>query len=343
MKINILINQISSRLDWSQEQTRFAIEELGEYRTVLDYMEFLMVCSEASNPDDRFVQVSNFIKSSTENNEIETLTEFLDRDACFYCLGLFNYIDINNNYYNKLNKAIYFDRDLYESDELDNHKSFIHWELPGKYSRLIKKKSMEGEIFVTRDRLSKHNENLWKDINYETKLGLYIKNNVFYDNLTYRIFDKYVDHILNNYKIELSELFAQVFKRKKLLVFNIEVFRKYALNTHLMNKEDQKNFINLFKNHLFKSNELTQKRYYKYYCLVEILKKRGYEVFESIKMVANEEKAGYSSIKTRYYEKSAESKKNNTSLSDLIQKYGFQNTLEELADRIESKKNSMNK
>lgn len=314
MNDDLLIKQISKRLEWSDKHTKFAIEELGDSKSVLDHIGFLEICVKANNPTDRFYNVFSFLCESSKNNEIDFLCELLDFDPCFNSMALFNYKDISNDQHFDLNVDFslirYSNFYLLRSnrDKLRDTKgrSFINWYVPDDYFRSY--------------HISKQ----------DTYLGLHTSR----WGLKYRILDIFAHHIIADYQLSDIELFEEVFKRKKLSVFNLGIFRMLACNSFTINKKIQDLFIDLFNNNIIKRSEVTQQRYYLYYCLIETLRKKGFGALESIRKVANELGEDKNTIKSRYYAKKGEISRDNVSLSELINKYRFRNTINELTQKI---------
>jgi len=321
MLTKLQIKSISKDLEWSFEETQSAIDELANAGTVLDYYGFIKVCSNSNDPRDRFNKIIDFLKQSIKKNEIDKLCDLLEIDPCFYAMALFNLKDILNQY-KYLGKE--FDEDV---EILCGAKSFLDWTYPLEWNE-------------------PRNPHEWRIAPFKSKildlfsgaaepLDLFILRHTFPSRLTYKILDVYVQHITKIYKVDLSEIFIEVFKRKKLLAFNIDSFRYIACNSVSIKKEFLDVIIDLFNTKILNRSEITQQRYFLYYCLIEKLRQKGFGALESIRKVAKELGEDKETIKSRYYTKKGEVNRSELTLTDIINEHKLENTIKELMKQMD--------
>jgi len=298
------INEICNKLGWNRKETNSAIKELQKPPSIIDVDEFLRICVHSIDIDDRIEDVTQSLIDTLNNDPAETIINLLSINPSFHAMAFFNLFDSLNNLEPELGLDFSFD-----------YKSFINWKYPfsyplfwGEMERMDMKKRKEIIIFL---------------------------EDIFPDKLTYRFLDRYIDHYVRGLKYDLEKIITKVFKEKKLLGLNIEYFRLNLCNPYHNNKNLFNEILAISTNPLVSRNELTQKRYWFYYVLVEVFNKRkGYGLRESFRKVGEVLMESAQTIQRRYFEKKKQANTENLNIDKLIFKYQFQGSLDEILKKI---------
>lgn len=295
------LNKISNRLKWDRKDTESAIKELRELSSIIDTDEFLKICVHSEDIDDRYEDVTQFLIDTLKNDPAETISNLLSIDPCFYAMAFFNLLDSLNFLDHELGTDFTFD-----------YKSFINWKYPHSYplfwGEMLIKKRREKTIFM---------------------------EDIIPQKLTYRFLDEYVDHYVRGLNYDLGKIITKVLTEKRLLALNIEYFRWNLCTPFHNNKKLYNQILAISTNPLVSRNEMTQRRYWFYYVLVEVLNKReGYGLRESFRKVGEILMESVNTIQRRYFEKKKQAKTKNLKIDDLIMKHQLQQSLDEVLKKI---------
>jgi hypothetical protein len=325
------LKEIADRLGWRFEETRLAVEELRKFTSIKNLEGFLKVCVNANEPEERWQKIIRFLLINLKGDLVKDICDLLQIDPCFYALALFNFYD--------LQLILKLEGTSYRVRFRGEKKSFIYWSY-GRYNAVkdltirsiaslkAQKKissTREVEMFIYLYRVDK------QDIRKFPEEFIYSPSG-----LTYTFLD-----ILLHYKLMASvnpktgipelnfrKLFMDVARLVRFLAFNIAQFRYLASDLYYnpYKSEENKKFLAELTTILLdpdlNRNEITKRRNWLIYTLVETLKKK-YTIRDTYKKVGKHLNNSPKSIHRRYFDMKKEAKEKNLTLEDIIKQFGL--------------------
>ena len=317
-----LVRKIGKKFDWTEDQTKNALDAFTHQPSILDnekLEEFLNICVESGTPEKRFTNAAAYYAGILQESDIvETISSLLYIDSSIIALATFNIKD----YIGTIGK--------------DVEENFLY----------ISPRALDTPGPRYREEIEQYEYGLILPFNYyvshfRSRFLDYDHNIKFYtssEEMSYRLIDKFFYGAHIRHADALIKLYYEIYKRVGYKVINIGHFR-YLMNE--LDSVDKGSDIDIFEEWndmlegIFNTQSLstaenTRRRYWLYYLAVENLKERGMKTDAAFDAVAKITREGWSTIHRTYYRMKKEAKKNGLKKRDILLKEHLYFPLEEL-------------
>jgi len=350
------VKKISKKLGWSLSETKKAIKEFKDAESIVNHDELLRICLNSENPLKRTSNVADLLCKSNYICE-DIILKLLKHDILLFALRVFNISDMlfdeNINVGFKVEmggkrKTVIQDKNGVTKGSFLRFKDFITVEV--KNSDMFYGYSNPNTLFVQYYRLDKIAYNLC-DYYIVMDRTYYIKNN----NIKAKIIspDRRGKQKLNEFLAEIfthlrknntkeENMIINLFSQVEFQILNIAIIKDtICFKSQAKYLPDNREFIRKLKNTFIdinsNRNEITDKQYWFYYCLIEKIKEKGYKTkpaSEIAEKLLNLAESG--SIRNIYYIKNKQARNvENFDLDQFIIEQGFTNYINEYLEKVE--------
>jgi len=327
------VKKISKKLGWSLKETETAIKEYKMYKSIVNHDELLRICFKSNSPKQRIDNVAEYLIDNLEGDIIHNIVELFNIDIFVFVLRVFNLNDFQNS------SLFKFKYELDISLEEVISGSFIRYP----------------EAFF----LFPNNKDI-KDLQEYNLLDSFIFINDL--DLSYELIDRYILHKSESQKfnssrtsdINISDSYSLQFIEEisinLIQILGFKMFEINCLKDHITRLSrinflpHNKKKLKIIKKGLMEleinKNEITDRQYWFYYCLIEKIKEKGYKTKPASEMaekLLNLVQSG--SIRNLYYiKKKITSGDDNFELDKFIFEQGFNNQINKYLSKLESVK-----
>lgn len=299
------LKRLAKKLNWEIDETEAAVKEYLELPSLVNGEELLRILMTTNNAKERSGEVIVFLlrklsdKIKTRTDLIEVICDILNIDCCFHALSIFNRQDILKPKSKKMSKS-FLVKELLSSL---SSQSMINKLKPGQ------RKFLEPE------------------------------------ELAYRFLDTFVVTLVMVESEETNKrigepgvwwnIIIDVVGRVGFKAFNITIFKNFvtlaAELTYVPAYERYlERLIEALNDPFFNKTEMTKKRYWFIYVLVEGLREKGLGLRESFRRANKLLNIPRGTIQTRYFEIKKEVKVKKLSLKHIIREHHLYRSLNEV-------------
>jgi len=352
------IKKISKKLGWSLSETGNAIKEFKESESIVNRDALLRICLNTENPIKRRSKIAELLCFSNHTTE-ENVIKLLEYDKLIFVLRVFNIYDIlfdqniDAHFRYEIGKKI--KTILIENEEVAKG-SFLnfnkHFTVQVKHSDIFDGYADPNDLFKQHIKLDDIANTLC-DTYLTVQLSYNIYNSIKLTKTKHKTetmnkqqFNDFVlkegPKILTNAATEGENFVLNLFSLMEFRIIKIPLIQESLWsNYELKYLPGSRDFITKLKNSLMNiksnKNEITDKQYWFYYCLIEKIKEKGYKTkpaSEIAEKLLNLAQSG--SIRNIYYIKNKQAKEiENFDINKFIIEQGFKNPINEYLDKVE--------
>lgn len=347
------IQNISKRLGWKYGQTKDYINKYREKGSILDYEDLIRTCYKSSSPIKRFNNIASLLYNHCKD-EVSTIKALVNQDVLIDTIILFNISDFVQDQNIEIitvdkydtGVSVFVDGKEIIIQEPHTDKATLTQEWFSKTRELIiQDRDWDTEIFATLKE-PKHLDN------YEPSTSKIFKQHLDQYELAYNLCDSYIsrkelyEYTNTRYPFRtfliIDDLILQLFPTLGFRIFNIEYFRKHiSIKSENEYLKEEEQFFRRLRNTVFdineNRNELTNKRYWFYYCLIEKIRSKGYNIKHACRLLENMLDEDSGSLRARYYEMQKKVKKiEKFNLDEFIKQQGFTHKLNEYLGNVKA-------
>jgi len=366
------VKKISQKLGWSLKDTQKAITEFRNSKSFVNQDDFLQLCLNSENHDERIEKTVDYLVKFSDIDIISNIDAILNYDPFLYVLWTFKIFELNNLDYidvdfliaeeNRYKRGFLLEHpdsvristsqleDMHR-DSVIEESDYLNIKCPGIDN--IMDTIINQYIIRKIDDLAAKKTNIKLDDivhkldnMYKSKFSTFYKNKLHIAKLDIKKLDEFG---INKDNIE-EEIYLALIRKYKFEIFKIESIGSYILylsaseflpyESKILKKirnilSNRDEFIGININR----NEITEKRYWFYYCLIEKIKEKtkSNKTQPACKIVARLFNENFTSIRTRHYEKNEKRKEDkNFELDNFIKEQGFSNHIKEYLEKAES-------
>lgn len=303
------MKRIADKLGWEVKGVETALKELFKEKSMVEnWGEFFKLCLEPPNRSSAYTtelewrkeRIFQFLRENLKGNLVETICDLIHfEEPCFYVLAFFN-----------LSSKMRI--------QLATPGEKTIWELLKKRNSFLVYKLTEAFYPIT-------------SINMVTSIGS--------DELLNGIplCGAFLSELLllsRAHGVDLYGVLLEVLARVGFLVFNVPLFRLMA-SEYSYDPTERDKILEIIKAlsdpFMYNRKEITEKRYWFNYALIEKLKGK-YGLKGACKKIAKSVTEA-NSLQTRYFEKKKEAKEKRLSLDDIINQYKLQRGLRQRLEK----------
>lgn len=336
------IVDISKKISWTLKDTKKAIKEFRNLESILNQDDFLKLCLNSENDNERIENTVQLLVKNSDNNVVNDIDAILNNDPFLYVLWTFKICDMV--------QLDYIDVEFW-SDNEKKYQSGCFLKFP-QHIRIFNSQ-LEDMFYDSIIQESEYYTIQYPNI-YQLKKSIinrFISSKINFL-ATKQSGTKFNDAKDNLFIIRQNveyELFLALIKKYKFGIFEYEpivrYIRKLSVSEFLPDNDKKLRIIRSILSNRYETfnidterHKITDNRYWFFYCLIEKIKEKGKtnKTQPACKIVAKLFNQEFTSIRTRYYEK--KDSIDNFDLDNCILEKGFSEQINEYLEKAESVK-----
>jgi len=323
--------RISQKLSWTLKETEIAIEEFKNIKSLVNHNEVFRICLKSNSPNDRESNLQ-FLINNLEGDVIDNIIALNNSHQFLTVLRIFNLIDIKNSGFFELEYRLSRHTEVMSGSFLRYPPIVIARPVKKDIKSLIKYGLLNQIIFTSENRL--FNELINGYIQH--KATRYMINSDLISNK-----DSTIDNTYENYFKFIEEIIIKLIPILEFEIFNINCLRDHInILSHTRHDTHNNEVLKIIKKKFIEleinRNEITDKTYWFYYCLIEKIKQSGYKTKPASQIAENFLRVrSRGTLRARYYEKNKEVKKNKSfNLDRYIIEQGFLKEIDKYIEKL---------